>query len=111
MGVVLCLSSVSLSPYPSRAFPLRHTLKMVSADELKEKITAALDPTHIEVTDTSGGCGSAFEVVIVSKAFEGKRLLQKHRLVNDALKDVMPDIHAFSQKTLTPQEWEASKAQ
>lgn len=45
-------------------------------DKLKEK----LDATYVHVTDESDGCGGKFSAVIVSKAFEGKALLQKHRL-------------------------------
>ena len=32
--------------------------------------------------------------------------LDIYRLVNDLLKDEMTKIHAFSQKTYTPDEWE-----
>lgn len=45
-------------------------------DKLKEK----LDATYVQVTDESDGCGGKFSAIIVSKAFEGKALLQKHRL-------------------------------
>lgn len=34
-----------------------------------------------EVVDESDGCGGKFSAVIVSSQFEGKSLLQKHRLV------------------------------
>ncbi|KAJ8682277.1 hypothetical protein QAD02_018069 [Eretmocerus hayati] len=58
-----------------------------------------------EVTDDSDGCGAKFSVIIVSDKFEGKPLLQRHRLVNDALAEELKEIHAFSQKTLTPEQW------
>ena len=32
-----------------------------------------------QVIDTSGGCGGAYEAVIVSPAFEGQKLLARHR--------------------------------
>ena len=52
------------------------------------------------------GDGSHFEAVIVSKAFEGKRLIQRHQLVYAALGDRMKEeIHALSMKTLTPAEF------
>jgi len=54
------------------------------------------------VTDTSGGCGASFEVSCVSHAFAGKSLLQRHRLVNDALRAEMPSIHALSIKKAVP---------
>ncbi|KAH7277210.1 hypothetical protein KP509_39G039700 [Ceratopteris richardii] len=46
-------------------------------------------------------------VEIASAAFEGKRLLERHRLVNAALADEMKEIHALSvTKALTPQQWQ-----
>ncbi len=62
-------------------------------------------PTHVEVIDVSDGCGSSFEVVVVSDAFEGKATLARHRLVNSALAHLMPRIHSFTQRTFTPAQW------
>ncbi|XP_029127325.1 protein BOLA2 isoform X1 [Cajanus cajan] len=60
----------------------------------------------LEVNDTSGGCGASFVVEIVSEQFEGKRLLERHRMVNAALEEEMKEIHALSiKKTLTPDQW------
>ncbi|KEH20887.1 BolA family transcriptional regulator [Medicago truncatula] len=59
-----------------------------------------------EVTDISGGCGSSFAVEIVSEQFEGKRLLERHRMVNAALEEEMKEIHALSvKKAVTPEQW------
>ncbi len=38
----------------------------------------------------------ALKLRFVSKEFEGKPLLQRHRLVNDALKEEISQIHAFT---------------
>lgn len=62
-----------------------------------------------EVVDQSDGCGGKFAAVIVSSEFQGKTLLQRHRLVNTALAEELKTIHAFSQKTFTPEQWEAQK--
>ncbi|RZR92525.1 hypothetical protein BHM03_00020837 [Ensete ventricosum] len=44
-----------------------------------------------------------------SKHFEGKRLLERHRLVNTALAEQMKQIHALSiKKALTPAQWNPS---
>ena len=59
-----------------------------------------------EVKDISGGCGQSFEVLIVSNVFDGKPLLQRHRLVNECLKEEISQIHAFTQKTYTPAQWD-----
>lgn len=58
-----------------------------------------------DVQDTSGGCGQSFEAIVVSEEFEGKPLLQRHRLVNNCLAEDLKVIHAFSQKTYTPEQW------
>ncbi|CAI0555177.1 unnamed protein product, partial [Linum tenue] len=51
-------------------------------------------------------CGASFEVEIVTDQFEGKRLLERHRLVNTALAEEMKEIHALSiKKAATPEQW------
>jgi stress-induced morphogen len=47
----------------------------------------------------------------VSSAFENKTLLERHRMVNEAVKDFMKEIHALSLKTMTPSQWEKKKAE
>ncbi|CAH9109771.1 unnamed protein product [Cuscuta europaea] len=69
---------------------------VVTKEKVESLLTAKLVPSHLAVTDISGGCGASFEVEIVSSKFEGKRLLERHRMVNDALKEVLGDIHALS---------------
>lgn len=64
-----------------------------------------------EVIDDSDGCGGKFNAIIVSELFAGKSLLQRHRLVNTALSEELKTIHAFSQKTFTPEQWETQQSQ
>lgn len=59
-----------------------------------------------EVFDESDGCGGKFSCIIVAEKFRGKPLLQRHRLVNNVLQEELKTIHAFSQKTLTPEQWQ-----
>ncbi|XP_022831556.1 bolA-like protein 2 [Spodoptera litura] len=77
---------------------------------LKEKLTKDLDAVHVEVTDDSDGCGAKFTVLIVSDKFQGKPLLARHRLVNTVLQEELKSIHAFTQKTLTVEQWNAQKS-
>jgi len=66
-------------------------------------ISNGLECSHLEVD----GDGQHFQAVIVSPAFEGKRLIQRHQLVYAALGDRMrEEIHALSMKTLTPSEYQ-----
>ena len=81
-----------------------------SEEFIKNKLKEALEAEYVEVVDQSDGCGGKFEAVIVSNQFEGKALLARHRLVNAALAEELKTIHAFSQKTFTPEQWRQKKA-
>ena len=71
---------------------------------VKNYIAAGLACSHVEVE----GDGQHFKAVIVSEAFAGKRLIQRHQIVYAALGDRMrEEIHALSMKTLTPEQWQA----
>jgi acid stress-induced BolA-like protein IbaG/YrbA len=61
----------------------------------------------IETQDLTGG-GDHWQVIIVSSVFEGKGLLEQHRIVNEALKGPLADqrIHALALKTFSPAQWE-----
>lgn len=70
---------------------------MLTPAHLDKVIRERLGATHVEVTDASGGCGQAFEVLIVSPSFAGQNKLKRHRMVNSALKEEIAVIHAFTQ--------------
>ena len=81
---------------------------------IRERLTRALDPEKLDIIDESakhaGHAGAAsggghYIVTIVSKAFENKSLIQRHRLVYDAVDDMMhTEIHALSIQASTPDE-------
>ena len=83
----------------------------VNEARIERKLREALPVVgHIEVQgDGADGCGAKFTVLVVSTAFEGKPLLARHRMVNEALKVEMELIHALSMKTLTPAQWESQQ--
>lgn len=58
------------------------------------------------------GGGGKFEATVVTDEFEGKNMLARHRLVNNALKDWIQsgEIHAVSVRAYTPSEWESQRA-
>ncbi|XP_019096933.1 PREDICTED: protein BOLA2-like isoform X3 [Camelina sativa] len=78
----------------------------VSKEQVEASLTSKLNHVHLEVIDTSGGCGASFVVEVVSEQFEEKRLLERHRNINAALEEEMKEIHALSiKKAQTPQQW------
>lgn len=74
---------------------------MVTPEDVKAYISQGLECEHIQVD----GDGRHFDAVIVSRAFEGKGILQQQRLVFQVLGDKMDVIHALSMKTFTPEQW------
>jgi acid stress-induced BolA-like protein IbaG/YrbA len=72
-------------------------------EDVRRYIAQGLECSHLEVE----GDGQHFNAVIVSAAFEGKRLVQRHQLVYAALGERMKqEIHALSFKALTPSEFQ-----
>lgn len=81
----------------------------ITPDTLSAKVKDTLNATYVSIEDMSGGCGQAFNAIIVSPEFEKKTLLARHRLVNTALKAEIAAIHAWTPKCLTPEQWEKEK--
>ncbi|KAF8525582.1 bola-like protein [Hysterangium stoloniferum] len=79
----------------------------VSLSDLEQALRDAIPISHLEIIDQSSGCGENYAVFIVSEAFEGKMTLARHRMINELLKDQIAQMHAFSQKTLTPKQYAA----
>ena len=81
---------------------------------IRARLEQALAPALLDITDDShlhrGHAGAAsggghFSVVIVSDKFTGLSLVQRHRLVYQAVGDMMPgEIHALSIQSLAPEE-------
>lgn len=66
----------------------------------------AFKPQHINIKDVSGGCGAFYHILVVSELFTGKMTLHRHRAVQSALKDVIPEMHGLTLFTYTPAQYE-----
>jgi BolA protein len=75
---------------------------------------AALQPVSLDLRDESAqhaghagarpGGGSHWQVTIVAEAFRGKNAVARHRMVYEALGDLMDrDIHALRIEALAPE--------
>lgn len=87
---------------------------MSVADEIRRRLEA-LAPQRLELIDESArhaghagarpGGNTHWRLVIVSPAFAGKTTVARHRLVYDALGDLMNDpIHALAMTARAPGE-------
>lgn len=84
------------------------------ATQIEQRLRDAFAPQDIQVVDDSDlhaghegareGSGH-YSVTIVSAAFAGHPALKRHRMVYDALQDMMHrQIHALSIRAFTPDE-------
>ena len=82
---------------------------------LEAALIRAFTPVHLEIEDDSArhaghagaaGGGGHFNVTLVSADFDGHSLLEQHRMVNAALKDLLGgEIHALGLHTVPAAEW------
>jgi BolA protein len=88
------------------------------SNKIEQKLIGNLELLHFEVKDFTGrhlnheqhDGGFHLEAVIVSENFINKSLIERHKMIYAALGDLLKhEIHAFSMKTLTPDEWENKK--
>ena len=85
-------------------------------DTIRQRLDEAFNPESLELVDESAkhaghtgnkAGGGHYLVTIVSDEFAGKSTIQRHRMVYEALGDMMKsEIHALSIKALTSEQGE-----
>ncbi len=84
-------------------------------ERLRARLQAELSPSVLEITDDShlhaghagaASGGSHYSVKIVSDRFEGRTLVMRHRLVYDAVHEMInkAEIHALAITAVAPSE-------
>ncbi len=75
---------------------------MIEPDDLRQRIVTALPDAVVRLSDLTGS-QDHYSVQVSSGAFAGLSPLQQHRLVYDALGDVMQGpLHAIQLRTSVP---------
>ena len=75
---------------------------MLSAEDIRKRIEAAIPGARAEVEDYTGG-GDHFSATVTAAAFEGRSRVEQHRLVYDIFDgEIGGAIHALALKTQTP---------
>ncbi len=82
------------------------------AAEIHRRVAQALEPTSLDVLDEGhlhvGHAGEGqghFRVRVTSAAFAGKSLMQRHRMVYEAVGDMMSgEVHALAIEARAPDE-------
>ena len=82
-------------------------IKMISDRlmTLNPKDFDIIDEGHLHIGHEGAKKGGHFKVIIVSDQFKDKTLLERHRLVYNAMGELMEtEIHALSINAKTPEE-------
>ncbi|HSZ14690.1 MAG TPA: BolA family protein [Solirubrobacteraceae bacterium] len=81
---------------------------MPSAEEIKQRIEAAIAGAHADVEDYTGG-GDHFSATVTAPVFDGLSRIQQHRLVYAVFgTEIGGAIHALALKTQTPSQTPAN---
>lgn len=78
----------------------------MSPEQLKAKIESMKPETKAVITDLTG-TQDHYAAVIVSTMFEGKSMIEQHRMIMEFLKAEIDsgEVHALTMKTYTPEQY------
>jgi BolA protein len=89
---------------------------MSLAEQMTEKLKKELSPQFLELINESHlhgrptGAETHFKLLVVSDKFNGLSRIDRQRLVNNLFDFAREKgLHALTQKTLSPAEWEQQK--
>jgi stress-induced morphogen len=75
---------------------------MIEAENLRRLLQTAFPGAEVQITDLTG-TQDHYQVSIVADAFRGQPRMRQHKLVYEALGDLMRGpIHALTLKTTAP---------
>ena len=85
-------------------------MQLRTPDEITRMIQERFSGSQVDLRDLTG-TGDHWQVTVVASAFQGKSMLEQHRMVKAVFEaDIASGaVHAFSLKTYTPEEWQRKK--
>ena len=77
-----------------------------TSEEIRKIIEEKIPGSQVDLRDLTG-TGDHWQVTVVSPVFQGKSMIDQHRLVKTLFDEDIKSgaVHAFSLKTFTPEEW------
>jgi stress-induced morphogen len=75
-------------------------------ERVAERLQSAIPEAQVEVIDLTGA-DDHLEARVVSTAFEGKSLVERHKMIYAPLRDWLDDdtVHALAVKAWTPEQY------
>jgi stress-induced morphogen len=82
----------------------------MNPQQLKARLETLATGTQAEVNDLTG-TQDHYQAVVISPVFEGKLMIEQHRMVYKLLQTEVDsgEVHALTLKTFTPKQYESSK--
>jgi acid stress-induced BolA-like protein IbaG/YrbA len=79
----------------------------MTPEQLKARILTLHPETRVDVVDLTGTMDH-YQVSVVSPAFEGKMMMEQHKMIMAVLKAEIDseEVHALTMKTFTPAQYE-----
>lgn len=79
---------------------------MITSDEVKQLVEQGIPGALVMVQDLTG-THDHYKVVVVTDDFDGKGLVKRHQMVNQALREPLEGpIHALSIEAYTKVQWQ-----
>jgi acid stress-induced BolA-like protein IbaG/YrbA len=78
----------------------------MTPEQLKTRIQKLGPGTEVEVVDLTGTMDH-YQAIVISPAFEGKLMIEQHRMVMGILQAEIDsgEVHALTMKTFTPAQY------
>ncbi len=82
-------------------------MDIMTPEQLQKRIEVLGPGTRAQVTDLTGTLDH-YQATVVSPAFEGKLMIEQHRMVMATVQKEIDsgEVHALTMKTYTPAQWE-----
>ena len=79
----------------------------MTPDQLKKRLETLAPGTQVQVIDLTG-TQDHYQAILVSKAFEGKMMIEQHRQVMKLVQAEVDsgEVHALTLKTYTPEQYQ-----
>lgn len=85
-------------------------LETMTPAQLQARIASLAPGTQVEVVDMTG-TQDHYQALVVSSAFEGKMMIEQHRMVFKTVQAEVDsgEVHALTLKTYTPEQYKKVK--
>jgi len=82
---------------------IKAKIELLLNQAFKPHFLQVIDESKKHIRHAGASQGGHYQVIIVSKAFEGKKLLESHRMIYQAIEPVKSCIHALAIKVSATQ--------